>query len=540
MITLRPYQQAALEAVVAACQQEKYLLLQAATGAGKTILFSKLIETFITQYQMRILVLAHREILVRQAYQKLVRVWPEAALCTGLACKSVSGQVELERPVVIGSPQTILRRLGEMPPVHLVIVDEAHRLPPRHRPSQYREMIEGLERYYPQLRLLGVTATPYILNHGYIYGAQCKPGNINWFPRLHFQISIGELIEQGYLVPYLAREAKEMASELAKVRTTAGEYNLNALGDLMGREVHIKSAVQAYEQWGEGRKHVVVFCVTIAHAEKVAEAFARAGYASGVVHSKQPRQERRQTLARFERGELQVIANMGVLTEGWDSTAVDCILLCRPTLSPALYVQMVGRGLRPHPGKKDLLILDLGNNCRYHGDPDHPHVHVPNGKKKKSLPLDTVRARACPNCGLLNPLGAAECSHCGYLWPPEVLMEAAVPQEMRELEWAPKRVRVLRWKGVVHRSARGNWMIRLMLDCRNGGREAITVSEFLDIEGQASAWSKDRAQRIWRAFGREPVPTSIEEARRRLGELSLPPEVTIKKRGKYYNIVRWS
>ena len=481
--------------------------------------------------------MAHREILVRQAYEKLVKVWPEAELQVGLACAGASSRVEVDRPVVIGSPQTLCNRLGEMPPVHLLIIDECHRVPSADRPSQYRELIQRLEAYYPQLRVLGVTATPFRLGHGFIHGRRCKPGARNWWPRLHYQVSMAELIEAGFLAPYRALEALDIEADLARLKRTGGDYNQGQLEAVMTRPVHIDGAVEAYRRWGEGRQHVVVFCVSIRHAELVAEAFAAAGLASGVVHSELPRARRMETLERFESGRLQVVANVGVLTEGWDSAAVDCLLLCRPTLSPALYVQIVGRGLRTCPGKADLLILDLSGNCRQHGDPNDPHVRVPDGKKQ---PEDQAnRFKACPQCQHLLPPAARVCSYCGHAWPEDELVDAGAPLDMRALSWTPQRIKVLAWSVDLHRSLRGHVMLRLDIDGQNGG-PPLRVSHYLDIEGASGLFARGKARETWLLLAGSKPPASLAEAMDRRGEIKLPPRVMIKRNGKYLNVVRWN
>ena len=380
---LRPYQREALSNILDAIRRERFILLQAATGAGKTILFSALIRHCMESYDMRIGVIAHREVLIRQAYDKLLKVWPEGAPYTGLACRSADKRVDVEARVVIGSPQTLAGRLNEMPPLHLLILDECHRVPPRNEKSQYRTLIERLTGYYPQLRVVGFTATPYRLGHGMIYGARCRPGKKNWWDALHYQIRISALQEQGYLVALRAKEAENIDGDLESVRTDKGEYNTADLARLMEKEVHVGSAVNAYRRYGEGRKHVVVFAVTIGHAEKLAGAFTAAGFPSGCVHSEMPQADRRRVLADFESGLLEVVCNVGVLTEGWDCTAVDCMLMCRPTLSPALYVQMIGRGLRPHPGKKDCLVLTCRATAAATATPTIRTSRSPRGRRAR-------------------------------------------------------------------------------------------------------------------------------------------------------------
>lgn len=256
---LRPYQQEALSAVLAALRGERFVLLQAATGAGKTIMFSALIRHFMERYRMRIGVLAHREVLIRQARDKLLQVWPEGAPHIGLACSGAAREIDVEAPVVIGSPQTLINRLNVMPPVDLLIIDESHRVPPANEKSQYRTLIERLTEYKPSMRVLGVTATPHRLGHGLIYGHRCRAGRSNWWERLHFKIGIAALQEQGYLVPLRAKEAENIDEDLSAVRTDKGEFNTAELAAVMEKEIHVGSAVNALRKYGESRAHVVAF-----------------------------------------------------------------------------------------------------------------------------------------------------------------------------------------------------------------------------------------------------------------------------------------
>ena len=535
---LRPYQREDLSNILDAIRRERFILLQAATGAGKTILFSALIRHCMESYDMRIGVIAHREVLIRQAYDKLLKVWPEGAPYTGLACRSADKRVDVEARVVIGSPQTLAGRLNEMPPLHLLILDECHRVPPRNEKSQYRTLIERLTGYYPQLRVVGFTATPYRLGHGMIYGARCRPGKKNWWDALHYQIRISALQEQGYLVALRAKEAENIDGDLESVRTDKGEYNTADLARLMEKEVHVGSAVNAYRRYGEGRKHVVVFAVTIGHAEKLAGAFTAAGFPSGCVHSEMPQADRRRVLADFESGLLEVVCNVGVLTEGWDCTAVDCMLMCRPTLSPALYVQMIGRGLRPHPGKKDCLVLDMSGNCRRHGDPDDPHIPLPagtQGKREKNEP----RMKTCERCEELVPSAARECPACGWRFPEPEVVEIDAQVEMADVKWSPFEVAVTSCTPSAYRSRAGNDMLKLSLMCRSDSPFPLLVNHFLDIEGQASGYGQSKARLLWRRLAGTEPPETVGEAVRRAGELHMPERIVVKQNGNFLNVVRW-
>ena len=563
-ITLRPYQQDALNAVLDAFQRQRSVLLEAACGAGKTILFSSIIRHFAEKYPaMRSVILAHREQLVKQARDKLLKVWPEGEDKVGMACKSACSTVELEKPVVIASPQTLAARIGSMPPVQLAIVDEVHRLPPADRKSQYGGLMEALRGYYPEMRLLGVTATPYRLNHGYIYGDKCRHPEQNWFSDLSYKVGIYDLQAQGFLVPlklYIADEP-----DLSDVGTSStGDWNIDELAEAMSKSVHVNSAVEAVQRYASDRKHIVVFGVTIEHAEVLRDVFREAGYSTVAVHSKMPKAERDAALYAFDRGDVQVVCNVGVLTEGWDCTSVDCMVMCRPTKSAALYCQMAGRGLRLHEGKTDCLMLDLSGNYAEHGRPEEPRVKMgrESGEGDGSWecpdchfvnePKDKVCAscgyerpepemRDCPHCRFPFPANKLVCPHCGQVRSQRKAVE--LHEVKRDIDLLPKLVEIA-FEPVVNTdfvSRKGNAMIEIRLLVSEGGDLPFQVNDYLDFDGTAGEWSRCRAHQKWMRLASTNPPRTLSEAKERISELNFPPRVLIKrdKTGKYWNVAGW-
>lgn len=565
-ITLRPYQQDALNAVLDAFQRQRSVLLEAACGAGKTILFSSIIRHFAEKYPaMRSVILAHREQLVKQARDKLLKVWPEGEDKVGMACKSACSTVELEKPVVIASPQTLAARIGSMPPVQLAIVDEVHRLPPADRKSQYGGLMEALRGYYPEMRLLGVTATPYRLNHGYIYGDKCRHPEQNWFSDLSYKVGIYDLQAQGFLVPlklYIADEP-----DLSDVGTSStGDWNIDELAEAMSKSVHVNSAVEAVQRYASDRKHIVVFGVTIEHAEVLRDVFREAGYSTVAVHSKMPKAERDAALYAFDRGDVQVVCNVGVLTEGWDCTSVDCMVMCRPTKSAALYCQMAGRGLRLHEGKTDCLMLDLSGNYAEHGRPEEPRVkmgresgegdgswecpecHFVNEPKDKvcascgyERPEPEPEMRDCPHCRFSFPANKLVCPHCGQVRSQRKAVE--LHEVKRDIDLLPKLVEIA-FEPVVNAdfvSRKGNAMIEIRLLVSEGGGLPFQVNDYLDFDGTAGEWSRCRAHQKWMRLASTNPPRTLSEAKERISELNFPPRVLIKrdKTGKYWNVAGW-
>ena len=464
-------------------------------------------------------------------------MWPEAPI--GIACASTGVVVDTEKPVVIGSVQTLANRINTTAPFDLIIVDEAHRIPPLNKKSQYRTWIQKMKKYNPKVRILGCTATPFRLAHGYIYGNVCKPGNINLFESLEFIIGIKTLQADGYLCEYRAKEAENIENDLKTVRVS-GDYNIGDLSDVMSKQEHVGSAVYAVKKYAPDRKRIVIFCVTIAHAEKVAGAFIETGCRAAYVHSQMSLGQRDLVLRHFERGSIRVVCNVSVLTEGWDSPAVDCVLLCRPTKSPGLYVQMVGRGLRPHLDKKDVLILDLSNNCSVHGDPDKPIVPIPGRNGGSANPV----VKVCPKCLELIMSGSRVCPSCGY----ELFQEVKDQNDkvsMRNVSWSkPKPFEVAIEDVSIEdfTSKKGNRMIKMPMVCRVGkSLTTVKVNEFFDFEGNASDWSRGKARRLWsNLVGTEP-PESVDEAIARQGELlmSLPDHIEVIEKGKWLNVHHW-
>ncbi|MBR4741319.1 MAG: DEAD/DEAH box helicase, partial [Desulfovibrio sp.] len=539
MFKLRPYQTEALDAVLSDVCSSQDVCLQAATGAGKTIIFSAFIQRLREQYpSMHIGVLAHREQLVRQAHEKLLSVWPEGADQIGIACSSVSGQFDAEKPVIIGSPQTLINRINKLPALQLIIVDECHRLPPKNVKSQYNGIISALREKYDQMRMIGVTATPYRLNHGYIYGDKLTRGD-NWFAKLSYSITIEKLQQEGFLCPlraFAAADSTHLDHDLSAVKKTGGDYNVRQVSNVMSTEHHLLSAVNAVREYATDRQHIVVFACTIEHAESLRDTFANAGFTACVVHSEQKHDERQRNLDAFDQGKVQVICNVGVLTEGWDCTSVDCMVMCRPTLSPALFVQMVGRGLRLHADKEDCLLLDLSGNYLRHGDLDNPYITTGErgaSKEKKTEEKDeTVAAKECPKCKLLVKANTIQCPNCGQFLKPVnngsmVLTEIKKPAKPKDAVFNAH-IECVSIDEYISRA--GNNIIRFNLYCvPDGSRDQILVHHYWDMEGiSGSKRFKERSGLEWDRFSNgRPRPHSMREAMARMDEITLPKELTI-------------
>lgn len=540
-IVLRQYQEAAIDSIMAAMPTDRAILVQAATGAGKTLIFCELIRRLLAQWPyIRIGILAHRRELITQAQDKLLKVWPDAPI--GIACASVSSSIDTEKPVMIGSVQTLVRRVTTTSPFDLVIIDEAHRLPAMNIKSQYSDWLRIMTDYNPNIRILGVTATPFRFFHGYIFGKVCKPGNVNLFTDLHYRIGISELQRQGYLCGYRAKVLSDISDDLAGVRRT-GDYNVSDLSAIMSKQHHVGSAVNAMNQYAAARKHIIVFAVTIAHAQKLCDAF---GDQSTIIHSELSDKSRIQALDDFENGRVRIIVNVGILTEGFDSPATDCIIMCRPTVSPGLFCQMVGRGLRPHPDKTDVLILDLANNCVTHGDPDKPKVEIPKPSKNKKEEILEKKQRVCPQCQEAVDPGCTLCPACGW----EFVIENNQQVSMTDYQFNEKPKPVVLEIATIeigkHVAKSGNLMAKLSIEgYQKDATYPTFVNHFMMFGDGNHPYAIGKSRGVWKqVVGDNQYPESTQEFidRRIEFEGCLAKGsglIEVIEDGKWLKITRW-
>lgn len=339
-IKLRNYQNEALEATLssyAAGITRPLVVLP--TGSGKTVVFAALLE----QRRGRGLVLAHRDELISQAVEKINVVAP--GLRTGVV---KAGQNEVKAPVVVASVQTLardgrLKQIGNN--FQTVVVDEAHHAPA----TSYKKVLEYLGCMTDGGPLtLGVTATP---ERG------DKIGLAQVWQKIVYQRTILQMILDGYLSDIRAiRVALEV--DLDSVSVSKGDFSESDLGDALMDADAPQHVLEAYQQHAAERK-ALIFTPTVKLAHKMAGIFKANGIPAEAVDGTTPPDERRGILRRLHSGLTHVVANCGVLTEGFDEPSIDCVIVARPTKSKPLYIQMIGRGTRPYPGKSDCLVIDV-------------------------------------------------------------------------------------------------------------------------------------------------------------------------------------
>ena len=345
---LRNYQSQALSSVIVNFNNEvnKQLLILP-TGSGKTVIMAAIAYYYLEENKSkRLLLLAHRDELLTQAYTTIKKFWPEAEI--GI-CKAERD--EIDKQIVIGSVQTCStpKRLEKLKQqgFDILLIDEAH----HSVASSYLKIIEGLgfNGDDKEKLLVAVTATPNRLGSKQISDI---------FEKTVFTRSIGSMIQSGYLCPIRGRKVLTNFS-IAKVRTQGGDFKQGELSKAVNTEARNNFIVQKYLEYAEDRKSTLAFCVDISHAQNLAEAFIEAGVNARAIHGQFNPTQRREILNDFSNGKIDVLTSVALLTEGYDEPKIDCILMTRPTKSGSLYIQCVGRGTRLSKGKNDLLVLDF-------------------------------------------------------------------------------------------------------------------------------------------------------------------------------------
>ena len=366
---------------------KKSVLLVMPTGAGKTVVFSQIAQNAVEKNN-NVLILVHRRELVTQASKKLAAINVDHGI---IAAKFKP----TDAPIQIASVQTLVRRLDTTNFVpSLIIIDEAH--------HAVAGSWEKILNHYPKAIRLGVTATPCRLD-----GRGLK----EFFDDLIIGPTIPELVEQGYLSPHRVFAAPKPVS-LDGLKTRAGDFAKDELSERM-KEYVIKG--DTIEHW---RKHAngvpsVAFCCDILHAEAVVERFNDSGINAGIITGEMKTDDRDQVINDLSNGSIQVLVSVDVVSEGFDLPIIGCAILLRPTKSEGLYLQQVGRILRPQKDKV-AIVLDHVNSTRDHGFVDDVRNWSLNAKRKsKRENQQAPSVTVCENCfATYRPQRICPC--CGF------------------------------------------------------------------------------------------------------------------------------
>ncbi|MFH1680592.1 MAG: DEAD/DEAH box helicase, partial [Candidatus Eisenbacteria bacterium] len=330
---LRPYQEAAVAAVYDHLRERAdNPCVVIPTGGGKTPVLATVSKDAVARWRGRVLVLAHVRELLEQAEEKILRVAPEMGDCIGVYSAGL-GRRDTRRPVTIAGIQSVYRRASELGRFELVLIDEAHMIPPDGE-GMYRTFLQDAREMNPNLRVVGLTATPYRMNSGMI----CGPHNV--LNEVCFEIGVKELIVRGYLSPLVTKTGGEKVDTSA-LHVRAGEFVPSETEDLMDTDPLVESACREIVKQTRTRRSVLIFASGVRHGRHVAR-MMRESFGADVdsVFGDTLGLDRDRVISAFKGGKLKYLVNVNVLTMGFDAPGIDCVAMVRPTLSPGLYYQM--------------------------------------------------------------------------------------------------------------------------------------------------------------------------------------------------------
>lgn len=374
------------------------------TGTGKSIVIGELAKRIMWQYPTeRLIMSTHVKELIRQNADKLMSIWPGAPL--GIHSAGLR-KADYQQPIIFGGVASMYRKTPLFGWRGAVFIDEAHLVSPSDG-TMYNEFLDGLRETNPWLKVIGLTATWYRQGQGLL----TDPGGI--FTDIAYNLctieGFARLIAEGYLCPLFPRPTTtKLPIDGVGFDSKTGDYNGVQLERAVDKEEITNAALTEALQWGYDRRKWIVFASGVNHAEHIAAWLNSHGVSAVTVHSKKSSAENDAAYEAHKEGRVRCLVGMNKFTTGYDDAEIDFIIMLRPTKSTSLWVQMLGRGTRPFPGKYYCLVLDFARNSEELGPINDPVLP----RKKGSMGGDAP-VKICENCGTYNYAAARWCIACG-------------------------------------------------------------------------------------------------------------------------------
>lgn len=385
---LRSYQTEAISCIWEYFKEKKgNPIVAMPTGTGKSVVIAGFAKSVYQAYPTtKIMAITHVKELIEQNYKKFIELWPGAP--AGIYSAGLKKKDTQQKMIFCGIG-SVVNKAHLFGFVDIVIVDECDLISPNDE-TMYQRLFAALRLINPKLKIVGFTATPWRLGSGHL----TEEGGV--FTDVCFDItnvaSFNRLIAEGYLCPVIPKKT-ELLIDVDGVKLRGGEFIESELQIAVDREEITRSALTEAYQLREERHHWLIFASGIEHAKHICDMLNDMGVSCTIVHSKLSADERDKNILDFREGRVTAIVNNNVLTTGFDSPWVDLILSLRPTASSRLWVQMIGRGTRPYPGKTNCLVLDFARNAKRLGPINDPVIPNKRGQKGGEAPIKT-----CPVC----------------------------------------------------------------------------------------------------------------------------------------------
>ncbi len=508
------------------------------TGAGKSVVIGMLIRQAL-EFNQRVLCLAHRKELLVQNAEKISAM---AGVQVGLNSAGLRRH-DFDSAVICAGIQSVYRKALDFGARGLILVDEAH-LISSDTDSMYGQFLTDLARVNSRLFCVGLTATPFRTGEGSIAGQ----GKL--FSGICYEAMTGTLINEGYLSA-LTNKPAEGAVDTSRVSIRGGEFVAAELERVFGGDEKVQAACSEIVRACAGRQSVLVFCAGVAHAEQVCECLrTMTGEQVETVTGETDTMTRSRILSDFRHGHLRWCVNVDVLTTGFDAPRIDALAVLRATMSPGLFAQIVGRGLRKADGKQDCLVLDFGGNIARHGSLDAADYGRYTGGKgwERGETIEREGAggtKVCEKCRIECAARSAFCPECGWAFPvnhestadtesqitgkpePELFVVQSVDWHRHEKKRDPDAVPSLCISYTCYPEKRGP-----------GNLTTNVVREWVCIEHEGFA--RQKAVGWWITRSKQDVPDTVRDAIDLLsrGGCRQATRLWVVPEGKWQKIVR--
>jgi DNA repair protein RadD len=533
---LRYYQHEAIDAIFDHFENhDSNPIVALPTGTGKSVVIAEFLKRVFESFPgQRVAMLTHVKELIQQNYDELRTLWPLAPVgiySAGLGRKEVL-------PIIFGGIKSVVKKAKEIGALDLIIVDECHLVSP-HEDTFYRKFFEEQKTMNDNVKVIGLTATPYRLGQGMLtenfHGKNGKE-HAALFGRVCYDATsfkaFNRLVDEGFLAPLIPLRT-ETQVDVSEVHKRGGEFVEKEIQIAFDRDEITRAAIDETitAATGDERCRWLVFASGVAHAEHVAKQFCERGYEARCVCGDTASSERENNVIWFKErtSDVRVLVNNSVFTTGFNCPQLDVIVVLRATMSPGLWVQMLGRGTRPSDGKQNCLVLDFAGNTERLGPINDPVIPRSRGSGEGGV----APVRLCENCGAYSHASLRVCPHCGLEFALKTKLKTIASRrdlikrdEVTVLDFDVDNVAYSRHRG---RAGKPD-SLKVIYTCGlRFFREWVCLGH--------TGYARFRAEKWWalRTDAHAPAraPTSVEEALSTTNFLKTPKKITVAIGGRH-------
>lgn len=510
MFTPYDFQIAAINSILTYFQEgnKGNPLVVAPTGSGKSVIIACFCRLVLDKWLgQKILVVSHVKEILAQNYSAIKK----QAKNNDIGLYSAGLKEKRIRSITVAGIHSIYNKPELFDDFNIIIVDECHAIPTG-KNGMYNKFFNAVKK-----PIIGFTATPFRLGTGYLH-----MGKNRLFDDIVYSIPIRKLQKEGYLCKLVSKGTKRKMNATG-IKKQAGDYVLKELSMAFDREAITKDIIFELVRMKEKRKKWLAFAIDIKHAENITSELKEKGINCACVHSKMTG-SRDEIISDFKAGKYQCLVSVAVLTTGFDVPDIDLIALLRPTSSPNLHVQIIGRGLRVSEGKKDCIVLDFAGNLMRNGPIDAPIIKLKG--KGGGEPI----MKECPNCWEIVHAAVRVCPACAA----EFKFKHHLSAQAKEREIVTKD----HWHEIAnityfrHVGAKGIPMLKVSYFC--GLRR---FSEFICLEHPG--YARYKAVHWWKTRSKTPAPATAMLACEQSDTLNKPTKILVNEGGKYDSIKDW-